>query len=229
MNTEQQREAFEQKYAELYPVSVSLNRNKFDQEYGDYIDTCVQVAWTMYCALAAQPVSAGLTDAEIIAKFLDSFEAEQLRVLQLDARERGMQAYYSRVMGVMHQVREFSRKRQDSAPLSAAQRDSQPDNKWWDVYEPRRKTVYATVFNQSEADHYKSIGCRVVAVSPSQPVADTSADARDAAVQALVNIRDCLHRINQHESAIRDTLWYGDAETLFDYIDAAIAASKAQQ
>lgn len=48
-----------------------------------------------------------MSEQQIIGKFLDDFEAEQLRLLQLDPRERGMQANYSRVMGVMYEVRQF--------------------------------------------------------------------------------------------------------------------------
>lgn len=50
----------------------------------------------------------------IISRFIDDFEAEQMRLLQLDPRERGMQANYSRVMGVMYEVRQFLRKRSES-------------------------------------------------------------------------------------------------------------------
>jgi hypothetical protein len=52
-----------------------------------------------------------MSDQTIIAEFLDAFEAEQLRLLQLDPRERGMQANYSRTMGVMYEVRQFLRSR----------------------------------------------------------------------------------------------------------------------
>lgn len=44
----------------------------------------------------------------------------------------------------------------------------------------------------------------------------------DNARQVLQNVRNCLERINTQESAITDTLWYSDHQTLFDYIDAAL-------
>jgi hypothetical protein len=41
------------------------------------------------------------------AKFLDLYEAEQLRRLQLDPRERAMQANYQQTMHVLYGMREM--------------------------------------------------------------------------------------------------------------------------
>lgn len=62
------------------------------------------------------------------------------------------------------------------------------------------------------------------------PLRDVAINLDDVAtdadiLHALKEVRKRLQIINDTESAISDTLWYSDHETLFDYIDAAIAAS----
>jgi hypothetical protein len=48
---------------------------------------------------------------------------------------------------------------------------------------------------------------------------------RNAAFAALVNSRNALESANEMgDGPIIDTIWYGPAETLFDYMDSAIAA-----
>lgn len=51
-------------------------------------------------AQAAQP--------DGVVAFLDRYEAESLRLLRLEPRERGMQAAYSATMTVLHGMREFA-------------------------------------------------------------------------------------------------------------------------
>lgn len=46
-------------------------------------------------------------------------------------------------------------------------------------------------------------------------------------INAMKHIKECLETANTMGD-ITDTLWAGDAETLFDYIDAAIAREEAQ-
>lgn len=54
-------------------------------------------------------LQASHSQQNVIKEFLEAFEAEQLRVLQLDPRERAMQAHYSNTMGVMYWVHQFLR------------------------------------------------------------------------------------------------------------------------
>lgn len=54
------------------------------------------------------------------------------------------------------------------------------------------------------------------------------ADAKQLA-EALRNVRACLVSENEKRNGpICDTIWYGNAETLFDYIDNTLAAHEAQ-
>lgn len=52
-----------------------------------------------------------MNEQEAIATFLDQFEAEQLRTVQANSRDRTAQAYYGTVMGVMYEVRKFLKER----------------------------------------------------------------------------------------------------------------------
>lgn len=54
---------------------------------------------------------------------------------------------------------------------------------------------------------------------------------RDELLAALVNSRDALQLANEEmvDGPIVDTIWYGPAETLFDYMDAAIAKAKGAE
>jgi hypothetical protein len=53
------------------------------------------------------------------------------------------------------------------------------------------------------------------------------AKQRDELLAALVNARNCLESANEMgDGPIVDTIWYGRAETLFDYMDNAIASVK---
>lgn len=51
----------------------------------------------------------------------------------------------------------------------------------------------------------------------------------ESSLTTLIKVRQCLQHINDNESAISDTLWYSDHETLFDYMDAAIAAQSGRE
>lgn len=52
-------------------------------------------------------------------------------------------------------------------------------------------------------------------------------DERDRLREALVNARATLERANTTPNGpIRDTIWHGDCETLFDYMDAHIDAAR---
>jgi hypothetical protein len=44
--------------------------------------------------------------------------------------------------------------------------------------------------------------------------------------EALGAVKACLHHINDNESAITDTLWFSDHETLFDFIEAELLAAQ---
>lgn len=48
---------------------------------------------------------------------------------------------------------------------------------------------------------------------------NTTQDKVDSLVELVVDIKDCLEFINDSGTAIIDTLWYAEGETLFDYID----------
>ena len=54
---------------------------------------------------------------------------------------------------------------------------------------------------------------------------------RDELLAALVNSRDALQLASEEmvDGPIVDTIWYGPAETLFDYMDAAIAKVKGAE
>lgn len=67
-------------------------------------------------ATAAPQEAPQLDESEIIGKFLDAFEDSELQLLRCEPRERAMQAHYSTTMGVMHNVRQFLKRR----PLYAA-------------------------------------------------------------------------------------------------------------
>lgn len=132
-----------------------------------------------------------MSENTIIAKFIDEFEAEQKRVLQLDPRERGMQAHYSRVMIVVYDMREFLRKRIDVPaihPLKVDMASAPMAAQTAPVNVPNPIQVLRNAMNDIEMPigerhalvaHFTNNWNKAIA-APSSPIAANSEDEKDA-------------------------------------------------
>jgi hypothetical protein len=80
--------------------------------------------------------------------------------------------------------------------------------------------------NQQE---WKGYEVRYLYAHPTGPAQQDVKDAQRRAINVLRNVKQCLEAANKmgESSPIHDTIWFTPYETLFDYIDAAIAQGGA--
>lgn len=114
------------------------------------------------------------------------------------------------------------------------------ETEWIDTNDRKQyaKLVYGLTLLLNKGSISRVIWGMAVVCDPENECIDPDADTiehhpkrqqlekqRDELLAALVNSRNCLESANEMgDGPIVDTIWYGRAETLFDYMDNAIAS-----